>query len=198
MTPEERANLVLAFARVLFVNGQSTEQTVAVAERLGDGLGLRGSKISSAASADHGLGFTLARGGALVGVFGLHHLGAVLVSGQPAQFCAAAWRNSAQTSSCSHRGDRRAFGAGGSVPLVASLRLWLLHALIYAGLVNLAGSSRHAGSCSSGWRLPCLDQASQPAPLSPVSPLGLIRPLPHRRSSVCLPGVPSSCCWPTR
>jgi uncharacterized membrane protein YjjP (DUF1212 family) len=41
MTPEERANLVLAFARVLFVNGQSTEQTVAVAERLGDGLGLR-------------------------------------------------------------------------------------------------------------------------------------------------------------
>jgi uncharacterized membrane protein YjjP (DUF1212 family) len=41
MTPEERANLVLAFARVLFVNGQSTEQTVAVAERLGNGLGLR-------------------------------------------------------------------------------------------------------------------------------------------------------------
>jgi uncharacterized membrane protein YjjP (DUF1212 family) len=41
MTPEERANLVLAFARVLFVNGQSTEQTVAVAERLGDRLGLR-------------------------------------------------------------------------------------------------------------------------------------------------------------
>jgi uncharacterized membrane protein YjjP (DUF1212 family) len=41
MTTEERANLVLAFARVLFVNGQSTEQTVAVAERLGDRLGLR-------------------------------------------------------------------------------------------------------------------------------------------------------------
>jgi len=41
MTPKERANLVLAFARVLFVNGQSTEQTVAVAERLGDRLGLR-------------------------------------------------------------------------------------------------------------------------------------------------------------
>jgi uncharacterized membrane protein YjjP (DUF1212 family) len=41
MTPEERAKLVLAFARVLFVNGQSTEQTVAVAERLGDRLGLR-------------------------------------------------------------------------------------------------------------------------------------------------------------
>ena len=41
MTPEERANLVLDFARVLFVNGQSTEQTVAVAERLGLRLGLR-------------------------------------------------------------------------------------------------------------------------------------------------------------
>ena len=41
MTPKERANLVLAIARVLFVNGQSTEQTVAVAERLGDLLGLR-------------------------------------------------------------------------------------------------------------------------------------------------------------
>jgi uncharacterized membrane protein YjjP (DUF1212 family) len=41
MTLEERANLVLDFARVLFVNGQSTEQTVAVAERLGDRLGLR-------------------------------------------------------------------------------------------------------------------------------------------------------------
>ena len=41
MTLKERANLVLAFARVLFVNGQSTEQTVAVAERLGDRLGLR-------------------------------------------------------------------------------------------------------------------------------------------------------------
>jgi uncharacterized membrane protein YjjP (DUF1212 family) len=41
MTPEERAKLVLDFARVLFVNGQSTEQTVAVAERLGDRLGLR-------------------------------------------------------------------------------------------------------------------------------------------------------------
>jgi hypothetical protein len=41
MTPEERAKLVLDFARVLFVNGQSTEQTVGVAERLGDRLGLR-------------------------------------------------------------------------------------------------------------------------------------------------------------
>jgi uncharacterized membrane protein YjjP (DUF1212 family) len=41
MTLEERSNLILAVARVLFVNGQATDQTVAVAERLGDTLGLR-------------------------------------------------------------------------------------------------------------------------------------------------------------
>jgi uncharacterized membrane protein YjjP (DUF1212 family) len=41
MTLEERSNLVLAFARVLYVNGQSTEETLAAAERLGDTLGLR-------------------------------------------------------------------------------------------------------------------------------------------------------------
>ena len=41
MAMYERYNLVLAFARVLFVNGQATEQTVAAAERLGRGLGLR-------------------------------------------------------------------------------------------------------------------------------------------------------------
>jgi uncharacterized membrane protein YjjP (DUF1212 family) len=41
MTLEERSNLVLAFARTLYVNGQSTDQTLAVAERLGDTLGLR-------------------------------------------------------------------------------------------------------------------------------------------------------------
>ena len=35
MTLEERSNLVLAFARVLYVNGQATEQTVAAAEQLG-------------------------------------------------------------------------------------------------------------------------------------------------------------------
>ena len=40
MTLQERSNLVLAFARVLFVNGQATEQTVAAAERLGRALGL--------------------------------------------------------------------------------------------------------------------------------------------------------------
>src|SRR5579871_5255078 len=41
MTLEERSNLVLAFARVLYVNGQSTDQTLAAAERLGESLGLR-------------------------------------------------------------------------------------------------------------------------------------------------------------
>jgi uncharacterized membrane protein YjjP (DUF1212 family) len=40
MTLEERSELVLAFVRVLFVNGQSTEQTVASGERLGRTLGL--------------------------------------------------------------------------------------------------------------------------------------------------------------
>jgi hypothetical protein len=41
MTLEERSNLVLAFARVLYINGQATDQTVAAAERLGRALGLR-------------------------------------------------------------------------------------------------------------------------------------------------------------
>jgi uncharacterized membrane protein YjjP (DUF1212 family) len=41
MTLEERSNLVLAFARVLYVNGQSTDQAVAATERLGSVLGLR-------------------------------------------------------------------------------------------------------------------------------------------------------------
>jgi uncharacterized membrane protein YjjP (DUF1212 family) len=41
MTLEQRSNLVLAFARVLYVNGQATEQTVTAAERLGRTLGLR-------------------------------------------------------------------------------------------------------------------------------------------------------------
>ncbi|MDB5406504.1 MAG: hypothetical protein JWL84_1416 [Rhodospirillales bacterium] len=41
MTLEERSDLVLAFARTLFVNGQSTDETLAAAERLGDDLGLR-------------------------------------------------------------------------------------------------------------------------------------------------------------
>jgi uncharacterized membrane protein YjjP (DUF1212 family) len=41
MTLRERSNLILACARVLFVNGQSTDQTVSAAERLGERLGLR-------------------------------------------------------------------------------------------------------------------------------------------------------------
>jgi uncharacterized membrane protein YjjP (DUF1212 family) len=42
MTFEERSNLVLALAQTLYVNGQSTAQTLAAAEQLGDALGLRG------------------------------------------------------------------------------------------------------------------------------------------------------------
>jgi uncharacterized membrane protein YjjP (DUF1212 family) len=38
---EERSNLVLALARVLYVNGQSTDETLAAAERLGQTLRLR-------------------------------------------------------------------------------------------------------------------------------------------------------------
>ena len=41
MTLEGRSNLVLAFARVLYVNGQSSDETVAAAKRLGDTLGIR-------------------------------------------------------------------------------------------------------------------------------------------------------------
>jgi uncharacterized membrane protein YjjP (DUF1212 family) len=40
MTSDERCNLVLIFARTLFINGQATDQTVAAAERLGRALGL--------------------------------------------------------------------------------------------------------------------------------------------------------------
>jgi uncharacterized membrane protein YjjP (DUF1212 family) len=45
VTLEERSDLILAFAKALFVNGQSTEQTLAAAERLGGALGLRVSII---------------------------------------------------------------------------------------------------------------------------------------------------------
>ena len=41
MTLEDRADLVLNVARVLFINGQSTDQTLAAAERLSHTLGLR-------------------------------------------------------------------------------------------------------------------------------------------------------------
>jgi uncharacterized membrane protein YjjP (DUF1212 family) len=50
MTSDERCNLVLTFARTLFVNGQATEQTVTAAERLARALGL-----SEAAEAVHHL-----------------------------------------------------------------------------------------------------------------------------------------------
>ena len=41
MTLEERSKLVLGFARVLYLNGQATDETVEAAERLGETLGLR-------------------------------------------------------------------------------------------------------------------------------------------------------------
>jgi uncharacterized membrane protein YjjP (DUF1212 family) len=41
MASDERCNLVLAFARTLFINGQATDQMVVAAERLGRALGLR-------------------------------------------------------------------------------------------------------------------------------------------------------------
>ena len=46
MTLDERCNLVLAFARTLFVNGQATDQTVAGTERLSRALGLRGTLMA--------------------------------------------------------------------------------------------------------------------------------------------------------
>ncbi len=47
MTLEERSTLILALARVLYVNGQATDQTLAAAERLGETLGLRAKIIPS-------------------------------------------------------------------------------------------------------------------------------------------------------
>jgi len=41
MTREERSKLILAFARVLYVNGESTQQTVRMAERMSNCLGFR-------------------------------------------------------------------------------------------------------------------------------------------------------------
>jgi uncharacterized membrane protein YjjP (DUF1212 family) len=41
MTREERSNLILAFARVLYINGESTHQTLGAAERLSNCLGFR-------------------------------------------------------------------------------------------------------------------------------------------------------------
>jgi uncharacterized membrane protein YjjP (DUF1212 family) len=45
MTADERSRLVLALVRLLYVNGQATEQTVSAAERLARTLGLRASII---------------------------------------------------------------------------------------------------------------------------------------------------------
>jgi uncharacterized membrane protein YjjP (DUF1212 family) len=45
MTAHERANLVLAFAKSLYANGQATEQMVDAAKRLGRALGLRATII---------------------------------------------------------------------------------------------------------------------------------------------------------
>jgi uncharacterized membrane protein YjjP (DUF1212 family) len=45
MTADERSRLVLALLRILFVNGQATEQTVSAAERLARALGLRASIV---------------------------------------------------------------------------------------------------------------------------------------------------------
>src|ERR1700731_1609278 len=41
MTVEERSNIVLALARVLYVNGQSTDETLAAAEQFSGALGLQ-------------------------------------------------------------------------------------------------------------------------------------------------------------
>ena len=43
MTLEQRCNLVLALARVLYVNGQATDQVIAATARLGSALGMRAS-----------------------------------------------------------------------------------------------------------------------------------------------------------
>jgi uncharacterized membrane protein YjjP (DUF1212 family) len=45
MTLEERATLILSCARVLYVNGQSTDETLATAERISDALELRSTII---------------------------------------------------------------------------------------------------------------------------------------------------------
>jgi uncharacterized membrane protein YjjP (DUF1212 family) len=41
MSLQGRSNLILDFAKVLFANGQATDQTISATERLGRGLGLR-------------------------------------------------------------------------------------------------------------------------------------------------------------
>src|SRR5215468_575427 len=41
ITREESSNLILAFARVLYINGESTQQTLGAAERVSNYLGFR-------------------------------------------------------------------------------------------------------------------------------------------------------------
>ena len=41
MALQERSDLILTFAKVLFANGQATDQTISATERLGRGLGVR-------------------------------------------------------------------------------------------------------------------------------------------------------------
>ena len=45
MSLQERSDLVLSFAKVLFTNGQATDQTISATERLGRALGLRATVI---------------------------------------------------------------------------------------------------------------------------------------------------------
>src|SRR6516164_9390573 len=45
MTLQERSDIVLAFTRVLYTNGQSTDDTLAAAARLSNDLGLRATII---------------------------------------------------------------------------------------------------------------------------------------------------------
>ena len=49
MTLEERANLVLACTRLLYINGQSTDETLAAGQRLGGALGLGAAIIADVA-----------------------------------------------------------------------------------------------------------------------------------------------------
>ena len=45
MSLQERSTLILSFAKVLFANGQATDQTISATERLGQGLGVRAKLI---------------------------------------------------------------------------------------------------------------------------------------------------------
>src|SRR5262245_45655492 len=62
MMSDERGDLVLTFARTLFVNGQATDQTLAAAERLARAVGVGGNVTArwgelqlESGSKDHGV-----------------------------------------------------------------------------------------------------------------------------------------------